>query len=188
VPRLEPERWRFGGGARALVTGGLAPDPVLAPSGFVTALYDTRDRLLEPALRLSVAAARSEIYETTSETGVHLGDAQFEWWALELSACPLRWPADGALALRPCAGFEAGSLTGRGSRTRDPAEKSALWLALGCSARLEWAALDVLRLELEGGAGFPLTRDSFFFAPQQTVHEIPGAIGRAALGLAVVLP
>jgi hypothetical protein len=46
-------------------------------------------------------------------------------------------------------------------------------------ARVQAEILGGLLLEAEGGASFPLVRDSFYFSPSLTAHEVPAVGGLA---------
>lgn len=150
--------WHFGLGIRLSVASAVAPHAVLAGEPLIT-VDDDSGRLLAPEFRL--AALRS----TTATVTKSLGEATFNWTAARLSVCPVRWPARSALALRPCALMDLGVLEGSGVLTHQPSSAGALWIAPGVAARLSFSPLPPLSFELEGGATFPLERDSFFFAP-----------------------
>ena len=83
------------------------------------------------------------------------------WLSVRASGCPLRWPEDVPLFLRPCAFFEVGTREAHLSSLSSGSAQSALWSSLGASARIEALVGDVLAFSLDDGFSFPLTRDSF---------------------------
>jgi hypothetical protein len=188
--------WRFGGGVRGALSQGLAPDPVFALGAFVSALLPGEGSSLEPLFLAGIWLGRSAEYDATNRGGEQLGTAQFRWLAGDIIGCPLRLPATGALAVRPCLGFEAGQLTGKGRAAKNSAEESATWLAMTGSARLDWTVFDVLQIDLTGGGFLSLTRDDFFFEPAPgsagtegvVVHEIPAGGLRASIGVGALFP
>lgn len=188
--------WRFGGGVRGSLAQGLAPDPVFALGAFLSARLPRDGSTFEPLLLAGVWLARSGEYDATTSGGEDLGTAQFRWLAGDIVGCPLRVPASGEFALRPCVGLEAGRLTGKGRAARNSAEESATWLAMTGSARLAWTLFDRLEIDLTTGGFLSLVRDDFFFEPAPgsantegvVVHEIPAAGVRGSIGLGAVFP
>lgn len=174
-------KWRVGMGVALLATDTVAPDPVLSAMPFVDLALDTIN-LLAPSVRLGVTRAKSGVLSTSK------GDAQLTWTAVRATACPIRWPSEGAAWLRPCGSMDLGRLSGTGRHTVDPATEFGLWWALGTTMRAGLDLFDTLRVELEGGAIFPLTRDRFYFDPDITAHEVPAAGFTGAIGVGVVLP
>lgn len=207
-PRTEPPKppasefgepvpsWRFGGGVRGALTQGLAPDPVLAVGAFLSARLPNEGSTFEPLLLAGLWLARSGEYDARTSAGDDLGTAQFRWLAGDVLGCPLRFPASGEFALRPCVGFEAGRLTGKGRAAKNSAEEGATWFAMTGSARLDWTLFDRFEIDLTAGGFLSLARDDFFFEPAPgssgtegvVVHEIPTAGFRASIGLGVVFP
>ncbi len=175
------ERWRFELGMRLSASGAIAPGVAAAVEPFVGLEHDT-GRVFAPELRLAVLRSAESAAKT------NLGVAGLVWTAARLSACPVRWPPESSLFLSPCALFDAGVLQGRGRNTHEPRNATAAWIAPGLAGRVVWQLVRPLSLELEGGATFPLERDSFFFAPRDRAFKVPvvGAIG--SIGLTARLP
>jgi hypothetical protein len=103
--------------------------------------------------------------------------------ALSLCGVPFR-SRDSALEVVGCAGWELGQLSGEGTDVQRPRDGAALWSApkIDAGASLALGATP-LRLGLMLSLVMPLTRENFVLGDLGTVHQPPGAVGRAALGL-----
>ena len=172
VPRVvksEPA-FHFGGGVTFGMTSGVAPElrPYLG-----LGLEVTRDHA-----RLGLSGLVSK---GTADTAT--GSADLSWWALRLAACPAQL-ASGGWFVEPCATFDAGKLSGSGYDTRNRRSASATWYGPGAQLRAGVVGFGVLAVTVEGGAVAPLARDRFYFAPDETAHQIPSLAGYvgAALG------
>ena len=170
TPRATPPRPsarppRFGVIAELGVEHGFAPRT--APR--VSAAFESS--FGELALRAGLAWA------STGPVDVDGGSATFALYTLRLQGCPWRLSLTDSVALRPCAGFDAGFVHAAGRRSArivDPKSTTELWLAPQAIGRLEWSPDPSLGLELQGALGAPLTRPEFFLEkPEFTVHSVP---------------
>jgi hypothetical protein len=156
-PRTRLYRWRVGAGARYHGAVGPSPRPGGEWLGGVLIRWGKlQELLLEVALQSTLEQSR------TAASGI----ASFDWTALSLLACPLRFPTRGAVGARPCAVVELGELTGVGLSTERGAKAGMLWLAPGAVLRLEAPLSGRLTLELGAGIVTPLVRDRFYFEPR----------------------
>lgn len=182
VPRAASRsgaHWRFGAAAGIALGTAVAPRMALVESIEVHALL-VRASWLEPLLALSFNRAAPQ------GVRVPVGDSSFSWSAARLVACPfaLRWLEP--LTLHVCSLFEAGALRARGQSSEGVRVKVMPWLALGGEARLEWAPVPPLLLQLEAGVTSPLARGRFLFEPEDaenTAFTVPAAGVRAGFGL-----
>jgi hypothetical protein len=101
------------------------------------------------------------------------GMARFDRWSAQLVGCPLRFPRQSALGLRPCLHLELGELTGRGVAVKGATSSAAPLVSSGAGLRLEWLALEQLALGAELDGVLMLTRPRFYFAPEFTALELP---------------
>ncbi len=173
------ERWWMGVGFGAGVES--APTPVPAAALSADAVASVRSWLW-------VGAAVLHAQGVTLWTPA--GSGSISWTAARLQGCPLRWPASGRLALRPCALFEAGQLGATGERTVDRQTVRVPWWSTGAGVVLTASLVERLSLVGHGGAVLPWRRERFYFAPdsaENTAFRVPvvGAHGR--LGLIVRL-
>ena len=140
---------------------------------------------LAPAFRVAFERAKSGAARTA------YGTAHFTWTVARLSACPVRFaddPEEPSVELRPCASFDAGTLTGVGTETVEAETDTAPWYAAGGVLRVSWLPLSVLVVEAEGGLSFPLRRDFFRFLPSTDVYRVPSSGVMLGLALAFRLP
>jgi hypothetical protein len=116
---------------------------------------------------------------------VPTGSVDFRWTIGRVEACPyvLVWDRFGAAA---CAGFEAGTLAGRGDQVAMPTSDVRPWLAPDAAARVT-VRVGRAAVELEGLIAAPLVRDRFFIAPSTTVHAVPAVTTGVSAGLAFAL-
>lgn len=178
-PGLRPQRWTFGLG------GGLGFDSAIAPSpGYgLSIAFEAEGRqgsVLRPLFALSANRAAAPNTETRAGNS-----ASFTWLAFRLAACPLRWPEDTPLFIRPCAFFDAGLLGANVSQGSNKQDRSKTWLALGGFGRVEaLVAEEVLSFQLDGGITVPLERNSFDAgADSPSAFRVPrsGLLGRIGL-------
>jgi hypothetical protein len=174
-PVPETPHFRWGLEASLGVTGGIAPD--LAPLvGIAATVSREPGGIWAPLLSFGVVAAQS--FEVDAADGT----AVFGRLAARLAFCPIRAPAVGTIALRPCALVEAGALRGEGFDTPDAASATVLWLAGGAALRFEISVAELVMLGAEGGATFPAFHDRFFFDPRRAwEYEVPAVGGWATL-------
>jgi hypothetical protein len=178
VPRAEPERdrLRFGGGALVALEGAVAPSTAVGLAVELALSWDTQSTL-SPLVALSFARTLTSTAETSS------GVASFRWTAARISGCPVRFPATGPLALRPCALLDLGAIDAMGEQTERPDSALSAWVATGGALRAEGQPIDELSLVLEGGMVVPLIRDRFYFDPGITAFEVPDLGAMARLGV-----
>ena len=180
LENLEPDReqrWTFG------VGGGLAFDSSIAPSssyglGIAFDAEAPSGPLWRPLLELSANRATAPSTQTIG------GTASFTWFAFRLAACPLRWPANTPLFVRPCAFLDAGILGAQVSRDMQNRDESKAWFATGGFARIEALAAEVVSFQLDGGITIPLRRYGFGVGGDaEDAFRVPasGILGRIGL-------
>jgi hypothetical protein len=147
------------------IEGGRAPDLALSPRPLVG--IELGSGAIHPAFRLSGARARSGSIATSS------GIAQLTWTAGRVDGCAAF--GDSGPVAEACASFEAGQIRGRGRETENPENTGQVWLAPGLIGRAGWELEGALRIELDAGIQFPLLRYRFYFGPDVTAYEVPGA-------------
>lgn len=178
-PSRRTSHWRAGGGVGLAVEGAVAPDLVAGLSVEATLALD-RASVLSPGFALAFVRTLSDRVRAQN------GTARFQWNALRVTVCPLRWPASGWFALRPCALLDAGVLEATGENTDRPASKAVSWFAVGGALRAEALLTRPLVLTLEGGLVAPLRRDRFYFDPDTratTAFDVQPVGALARLGV-----
>lgn len=123
------------------------------------------------------------VRRTTGDVARVGGRAELGVTSAGLVGCPVRIPAQGALALRPCAGFELGRLDAEGVNLTQGRRHSSVWLLPTVGARGQWQFSAPFVASAELGAGFPLKRQHYTFDSGERVHDIP----RVSLGVALEL-
>ncbi|MEO8905703.1 MAG: hypothetical protein ABI488_24470 [Polyangiaceae bacterium] len=149
-----PPRWSFG------VGGGLSFDSSIAPSpGYgIGVEFDAEGPEGSPWRALFGLSA---IRAAAASTQTRAGNASFTYLAFRGTACPLRWPEDTPLFMRPCLALDAGLLEGDVSLSPYREDRSKSWFAVDAFARVEALVDEVVSLQLDGGVTAPLKRDSF---------------------------
>jgi hypothetical protein len=176
VPDPE-QRWTYG------IGGGVAFDSSIAPNpGYGLGVGFEAEGLGGSALRplLGLSANRA----AAASTGTGGGDAAFTWLAFRFTGCPLRWPEQTPLFLRPCGFFDVGELDGSVSFEGRSRDRSQAWFALGAFARIEALVGDVVSFQLDGGVIVPLERGGFRASPSDNVaFQVPsaGILGRIGI-------
>jgi hypothetical protein len=186
-PRAEPEpasrrsTLRAGEGALLGVDSGFAPVPALELS--VLAELRFGSTLFQGWL----AYANSGPSDADGVT------ATYRLYTLGVEACPVAVKAGSWLALRPCAGLNAGVVHAageRGARVVTPNSATPPWVSALALGRLEVAPDPRLIVLLQGGAGFPLTPHRRFILNQPsgaaqpvTVYTVPYFTWQLGAGL-----
>ncbi len=178
-----PPSWTFG------VGGGLSFDSSIAPSpGYGLGVEFNAEGPAGSPWRALFAL--SAIRAAAASTPTRAGYASFTYLAFRGTACPLRWPEDTPLFMRPCLFLDAGVLEGNVSLGSSSQDQSKTWFAAGGFARVEALADEVLSFQLDGGVTVPLKRDSFDAGASaaqpdapDTAFRVPsaGVLGRIGL-------
>jgi hypothetical protein len=171
------QRWTFG------VGGGLSFDSSIAPSpgsgiGVEFAAEGRGGSPVRPLFALSAIRAAA------ANTSTGAGNASFTWLAFRGTVCPLRWPEDTPLFIRPCLFLDAGVLEGNVTLNALSKDQSKSWFAAGGFARVEALADEVLSFQLDGGVTAALKRDTFDAGPEApSAFQVPaaGVLGRIGL-------
>lgn len=170
----DPNALRVGPVAFALLQSGRAPSWTADMGAGVVLRWNTEN--LQPWVLLGVSWGRDEM-----PVGGRDGLARFERWSSYFVGCPLRFPRQTALGVRPCASLDVGRMSGQGLRVNDAAESAALLASAGLDVRLEWSILDRLELGALFGGAVALSRPRFYFAPEITALEVaPGGLRTGA--------
>jgi hypothetical protein len=103
-------------------------------------------------------------------------------------ACLPMTPHDAALDLSACAGGELGALSGSGTGVSRPYHQRTLWAAVRFDMVARWV-IPQTALSIEGlvTAAAPFTRDEFILKDIGSVHRPESVLGRAALGVRLVI-
>jgi hypothetical protein len=164
------EALRVGAVAFALLQSGRAPRWTADMGAGVSLRWRTES--LQPWLLLGAYWGRDEM-----PVGPRNGLARFERWSSYLVGCPVRFPPQTPLGVRPCASLEVGRISGQGLRVNDAAESAALLASAGIDVRLEWSILERLELGALFGGVVALSRPRFYFSPEITALEVaPGGL------------
>jgi hypothetical protein len=158
-------------------------DAVVSPRLFgEIALARDRSRLVAPSARL--ALARSLAVDRTPA----VGRATLRWTTATLDLCPVGLALARTVAVLPCAGATGGVIDADGTDVNGAESRTRPWLTADVQGRLVWAPAALLSFEVEGGAIFPLLRESFFFLPGVPVYEAPVTAGFGRAGVAIHFP
>ena len=177
MPPDPTQRWTFGVGAGLAFDSSIAPNPGYG----LSIAFDAEGKggsAWRPLFGLSANRAAAPNTETRA------GNASFTWLAFRMAACPLRWPEETPLFMRPCAFVDAGMLGGDVALGPDRQDESKTWFALGAFGRVEALVDEVVSFQLDGGVTVPLKRDSFSAgSDSQSAFQVPssGLLGRIAL-------
>lgn len=193
-----PPRWQVSAVLHAGAASALAPGMTLVLSGSID-VARVGSGILAPAFRFSFLQADSgELTPAASP----LLRTRFRWTAGRLEGCPVRLPL-GPVVAYPCALVEAGVHDSDGQSPFAPGGTlpdaqhlgvARPWVAPGLLGRLQLAVSGDLVLELQGGATFPLIRDTFYFGPTSTApgaiiaHAVPAAGGFVSGGVGMHFP
>jgi hypothetical protein len=143
----------------------LGAAPAALPGWFVYGRFGLElARPWSPEVIIGYASLGRDGFEQAS------GSADFRLQAASLELCPLQWSL-GPVDWMPCGLAVYGRLKVRGYDTFDAASYSRPWTALGASLQLA-AHLSIVELRAQVGVGAPLSRDTFRFDPDQTVHHV----------------
>jgi hypothetical protein len=171
------QRWTYG------IGGGLAFDSSIAPSpGYGLSVAFAAEGPGGSAVRPLYVLSANRAAAASTETSA--GNAAFTWLAFRLTGCPVRWPEQTPLYLRPCAFLDAGGLEGKVSFGAESRDKTEAWFALGAFGRIEALVGEVVAFELDGGVSLPLRHDEFRAGESQSVaFRVPeaGILGRIGL-------
>ncbi len=183
VPALEAEPevrrpWTFGVGGGVGFESGIAPNP-----GYGLGIAFEAESHQSPgprALFFSLAAMRA-VASNTETKGGHIS---LDWVTFRLSVCPVRFPEETPLFVRPCAFVDGGFLGGDVELDGTSQAKTEPWFALGGFLRTEALVGEVVSFQLDGGITVPLVRSSFSAGEGKPVaFEVPskGFLGRIGL-------
>ena len=176
-------RFRFAIALRGGVASALAPRllPVIGGS-IEIARVDAG--VLATTIRLSLLRADS----SAELVGPGPQRARFRSTLGRLEGCPVRLEIVRRLTALPCVLFEAGAVDADGTSPFAPASATRPWIAPGALGRVQVDVIGDLVVEIEGGAVFPLVRDTFYFAPSLVAYEVPIAGGFVGGGVGVHFP
>ncbi len=176
-PGISPRRWTFGVGAGLGFDSSIAPNPGYG-LGVEFAAEPKSGSVWRPLFALSAIRAAA------SNTETRAGNASFTWLAFRAAVCPVRWPEDTPLFVRPCLFADAGILEGSVSLSGRTQDQSKSWFAAGGFLRVEALADEALSFQLDGGITAALKRDSFDSGSgAASAFQVPsaGILGRIGL-------
>lgn len=174
IARRAPGAWAIEADLGGLVERGAGPGALVAAALEARATW--RDRT---ALELAAIAGRDS---TTWDAA----RARFTWLAARPAACRVwrRW----TLAIGACGNLEIGAVRASGERIVNHRGLTRLWLAAGAHGRVRVPLSPWIFGQLQLGAGVPLVRDRYLFAPAVELHATPAVTGWAMLGIGVQFP
>jgi hypothetical protein len=128
------------------------------------------------------------LYLEAPQAEVAGASAKFRFFLLRPRACLFALGPPGPVWLAPCLGVELGAVTGEGSDLPNRSSSSRFWGSVDGLLRLGVGLGDAFFLEVEGGAGLPLTRYQFVFEnPSTPVYDVPAVVGLVSARLGVRL-
>lgn len=182
APSPAAQTWHATVGVGASAQGLGAPGALFGETAFVGLALDTQS-IWSPELRIGAA-------QTSSGTlGADPGSVSLAWIVARADACPLRWPAQGRLAARPCLTADVGALSASASDGVQHAQSVVRpWGTLGARALVEWEPVGPLFIGAEVSLSAALQRDQFYVAPTPTVYQAPVVLPAGTLELGVRFP
>jgi hypothetical protein len=174
----ETERLRLAVSALAL-WGGASKATAAADLGLALALRWSSDPL-QPFLLIGAYGGRERFGVSGTTAG-----ARLERLAIHAVACPLRFPRDAAIGVRPCVDLDAGVLRGSGESVQGARDHTAPWLSTGVQLRAEWSVWGPLELGAMIGGVVALSRPRFYFVPDTTAFQADAAAFRAGASAGV---
>jgi hypothetical protein len=176
-PDPATQRWTFG------IGGGVGFESTIAPNpGYSLGIAFDAESYPGSAWRplLSLSAMRA----VASTTETRTSSVSFDWVTFRLAVCPVRWPEETPLFIRPCAFLDAGFLGADVERDARSRARTHPWAAVGGFLRTEALVGEVMSFQLDGGVTVPLVRSSFSAGDDQpTAFQVPGSgiLGRIGL-------
>jgi hypothetical protein len=186
VPAAAPTHFHFGAGISALMSFGIAPDPLLGGAVWV-AMDWQGGGLWSPELVLSA------LHQRLDGLSIQSGAVDFALSAAAISICPLRLGSS-VWQMRPCAAGSFGRLATEAYDTYDPRSSERPWAAVGGALELT-AAIGIVELRATLGASAPLARDGYRFGgacsgaacEADVFHRVAPVIWSGAAGAGVRL-
>jgi hypothetical protein len=175
---LETESLRLAGAALAL-WGGAARATFDADLGLALTARWKSERL-QPFVLVGVYGGR----ERFGVSGTRAG-ARLERLAMYAVACPLRFPRESVIGVRPCVDLDAGVLRGSGVSVPGARGYTAPWLSTGVELRAEWSPWGPVELGAMIGGVVALSRPRFYFVPDTTAFQAEAAAVRAGASAGV---
>jgi hypothetical protein len=166
APVIAP-RWRFAAGAGVARYSGMTPSARVGVPVYVDA-------------RRGASELRATFDATASDDGAI---ATFRWTAGRIEGCPYALTL-GRVDLAPCAGVQVGALSGKGTAVDQAASDTRLWLAPEAVGRVR-LHVGPAAAEVEAAAAAPLERDRYYFAPANTVHQVPSVVFEIGASVAI---
>ncbi|HWO11580.1 MAG TPA: hypothetical protein VNN80_18930, partial [Polyangiaceae bacterium] len=136
--------------------------------------------LLQPFVLVGAYGGRERFGVSGTSAG-----ARLERLALHAVACPLRFPREASVGLRPCVDLDAGVLRGSGVSVDAARGHDALWLSTGLQLRAEWSPWGPLELAAMVGGVVALSRPRFYFVPDTTAFQADALAVRAGASAGV---
>lgn len=174
----EPGSLRLAGAALAL-WGGAARATFGVDLGLALTARWASDGL-QPLLLVGAYGGRERFGVSGTSAG-----AELERVALQAVACPLRFPRETSIGVRPCVDVDAGVLHGSGVSVEGARGRTAPWVSTGVQIRLEWSPWGPVELGAMIGGVVALTRPRFYFAPDTTAFQSDAAAIRAGASAGV---
>src|SRR5690606_17744227 len=109
--------------------------------------------------------------------GVDLG-----WTVARASFCPVRVALGAALAVRPCAGIDAGVLSASARGVDRARDRTRAWIAPSAAVAVTWSFTRAAFLELGARAAVPLVKDDIVVDPSLSLYRAPLVSPAAEIG------
>jgi hypothetical protein len=183
APRAPPWSSHLGASAGAALKTGAAPALLVGPMVGLGAAWEpsAQGSRIEPALELRATFTWAQ----SGTIPVGAGAARFTWTAGLLDVCPVRATA-GRVQAAPCARIEGGILDAAGLQLDVNHDVSKPWVAVGAAARVRWAPVGALFVDLDGALLASVLRYHIFFdQPQTTIYDVPLVGAEATLSAGV---
>lgn len=175
APKHAPgEAWHFGLGLHLAADAGLGPELEWQARPFLG--------VSSGRFGLRLALQRNTVSVATDD-----GTASTTWWLGRTEAC-YRVTNLESMALSPCLGFEAGSVSASGSRTSRPRDEARVVLGPLALARVGFRLAHGLDFELNAGIRVPLSRYRFVFGDDTTAYEMPSVAFTSGIGIGFATP
>jgi len=174
--QIDKRRVEWAAGADAVLSTGIAPDPMPGVAVFLERAT-IGPTVLSPSFRAAAFGGQSS--SATSR-----GDLRVRLLSLRLESCPLVFGV-AAISLRPCAGADAGFIAAEGAGPTGKSDGHP-WIDVGIHGRLLWAPIARIALEAEAGGLVPVTRYAIEFEnPPELVHRTAPVAFQGGIGTAI---
>jgi hypothetical protein len=143
-------------------------------------LFRTNAYVGGPSIALGFAAVQP------TERPVLDGRATVSFNVGELFACPLSFALAASLTLLPCARFDLGQVTAKGTDIPGARGSTRTWASAGALGQLAFVPVRPLVIDVQASLLVPLTPYTFVFAPDSVVYGPPSVAFSASLAVGIM--